>query len=132
LLPFVGEGYARGLPAGRGGADVSQQGKLPQEFFGDDQREKHGKTGQIKFDQDLYLAWPPGQKAGSANGTGEIQANGDADCTIMFEIGGARTRASGTLSRHANGKFGVGMLDIQGGGKLRVTVENPKRYSTQP
>jgi hypothetical protein len=113
---------------------VSQQGKLPQEFFGDDEREKHGKTGEIEFDQDLYLAWPPGKdkKDGSAKGTGRILDNGDADCTITFEIDGARTRASGTLSRHANGKFGEGVLDIQGGGKLRVTVRNPKRYSQEP
>jgi hypothetical protein len=111
---------------------VSEQGKFPREFFGDDQRESHGKTGRIKFDQDLYETWPPGQKAGSADGTGQILDDGDADCTITFRIDGSRMTASGKLSRHANGKFGVGTLDIQGGGKLRVTVENPKRYSTQP
>jgi hypothetical protein len=111
---------------------VSQQGKFPTEFFGDDKREKHGKTGQIKFDQDLYKTWPPGQKDGSAEGTGQILDNGDADCTIRFELSGARMTASGTLSRHANGKFGEGTLDIQGGGKLSVTVRNPKRYSPQP
>jgi hypothetical protein len=114
---------------------VSQQGKLPHEkmeFVGDDKREKHGQTGRVKFDQDLYEAWPPGQKVGSANGTGEILANGDADCTITFKFDGASSvTASGTLRRHANGKFGEGTLEIRGGmpGKLRVTVINPKRYS---
>jgi hypothetical protein len=114
---------------------VAQQGKLPPEFFGDDTREKHAKTGRVKFDQDLYEAWPPGQKVGSANGTGEILPNGDADCTIRFEFDGAsKVTASGTLSRHANGKFGEGTLVIQGGsgGKLHVTVKNPKRYSHEP